>query len=576
MRDEDVVMTLLESLPPSYEYLIIALETLPMQDLTMEFLTARLMHEVSKRREKEPQGDDAVMVSTQGRGGTTSTRKDTKTCYYCGKPGHIARFCFKAKNNNNKETENANKAKDDDDYSFATKDGDHFKAICKWIMHSGATKHMTPHRATFDTYEVIPTRNVHMGDDSIVEAIRMGSILVEVMVKGRTKKIRIKDVLRVPKLHANLLSVNKILSSGCKVQFSMNECIVRAFDGEVIAIALREGNLYQMTFTKVCEVHVANVAQTSTIALVLWHRRLGHLNIKGMHALQNMVSGMNLGNMPCPTSSFVCEGCIEGKQHRKPFPSDGGMRATKPLEIVHSDVCGPMRTTSLGGARYFVTYIDDFSRKVWVYLFKSKGECLEKFKALVETQSEHKIKVFRSDNGGEYISKEFKRFLKAHGIEKQTSTPYRPQQNGVAERANRTLVEKARSMLHAQNLKKSLRAEAVVNAAYTRNRCPSRALPSITPEEAWSGRKPCISHMRAFGCIAYAMVPDEKRGKLDAKGTKCLFLGYCEGTKAYRLMCVQSKEIIECKDVEFMQDSTSAGNDLEMRPSGRTQPSTPF
>jgi hypothetical protein len=95
----------------------------------------------------------------------------------------------------------------------------------------------------------------------------------------------------------------------------MNECIVRAFDGEVITIALREGNLYQVTFTKVCEMHVANVAQTSTIdgALELWHRRLGHLNVKGVHALQNMVSGMNLGNMPCPTSSFVCEGCIEGK-----------------------------------------------------------------------------------------------------------------------------------------------------------------------------------------------------------------------------------------------------------------------
>jgi hypothetical protein len=238
------------------------------------------------------------------------------------------------------------------------------------------------------------------------------------------------------------------------------------------------------------------------------------------------------------------------------------MRATKPLEIVHSDVCGPMRTTSLGGARYFVTYIDDFSRKVWVYLLKSKGECLEKFKefkALVETQSEHKIKVFRSDNGGEYISKGFQGFLKAHGIEKQTFTPYRPQQNGVAERANRTLVEMARSMLHAQNLKKSLWAEAVVNAAYTRNQCPSRALLSITPEEAWSGRKPCISHMRVFGCIAYAMVPDENRGKLDAKGTKCLFLGYCEGTKAYRLMCVQSKKIIKCRDVEFMEDSTSVG-----------------
>ncbi len=128
------------------------------------------------------------------------------------------------------------------------------------------------------------------------------------------------------------------------------------------------------------------------------------------------------------------------------------MRATKPLEIVHSDVCSPMKTTSLGGAKYFVTYIDDFSRKVRVYLLKSKGECLEKFKefkALVETQSKHKIKVFRSDNGGEYVSKGFKCFFNAHGIEKQTSTPYRPQQNGMAERANRTLVEMVRIMLHA-------------------------------------------------------------------------------------------------------------------------------
>jgi hypothetical protein len=124
-------------------------------------------------------------------------------------------------------------------------------------------------------------------------------------------------------------------------------------------------------------------------------------------------------------------------------------------------------------------------------------------------------------HGGEYISKGFQSFLKTHGIEKQTSTPYRPQQNGVAERANRTLVEMARSMLHAQNLNKSLWAEAVVNAAYTKNRCPSRALPSITPEEAWSGKKPCISHMRVFGCIAYAMVPDEKRGIICVRNTIC-------------------------------------------------------
>jgi hypothetical protein len=105
-----------------------------------------------------------------------------------------------------------------------------------------------------------------------------------------------------------------------------------------------------------------------------------------------------------------------------------------------------------------------------------------------------------------------------------------------------------RGVLHPKKLENVV-VPQIVN---TRNQCPSRALPSITPEEAWSGRKPCVSHMRVFGCILYAMVPDEKRGKLDAKGTKRLFLGYCEGTKAYRLMCVQSKKIIKCRDVEFM------------------------
>ena len=562
MRDEDVVMTLLDSLPPSYEYLITALETLPMKDLTMEYVTSRLMHEVSKRKEKEPQGDDAALVSNQGKGGKSG---NAKTCYYCGKPGHIARYCYKAKN---KDKENANAAKDDDDYAFAIQEGAHFNTMCKWIMDSGATKHMTPHRNAFHTYEAIAPRNVHMGNDSVVKAIGMGSIVVGATWKGRSRKITIKDALHVPMLQANLLSVSKLISSGSKVQFNKEGCIVRAPHGEVIAMAPRQGNLYQMEFTTVYAADVANLAQASTnqAALELWHRRLGHLNVASVHALQNLVSGMNLG--PRPSSSLICEGCIEGKQHRATFPSNGGTRATKPLEIVHSDVCGPMRTTSMGGARYFVTFIDDFSRKVWVYLLKSKGECFERFKefkALVETQSQHKIKVLRSDNGGEYLSKAFQGFLKHHGIEKQTSAPYTPQQNGVAERANRTIVEMARSMIHAQHLKLELWAEAVANAVYTRNRCPTKAVVAMTPQEAWSGKKPCIAHMRVFGCIAYAMVPDAKRGKLDAKATKCLLLGYCEGTKAYRLMCVETKKIIKCRDVTFMEDGPS---ELEMRPSG--------
>ena len=139
-------------------------------------------------------------------------------------------------------------------------------------------------------------------------------------------------------------------------------------------------------------------------------------------------------------------------------------RATKILELVHSDVCGPMKTPSIGGARYFLTFIDDFSRKIWVYVLKSKKEVLARFeewKTLVERQSGHAVKALRSDNGGEYISKAFDDYLSKHGVARQTSSPYTPQQNGVAERANRTIVEMARSMIHANGVGHEFRAEAV-------------------------------------------------------------------------------------------------------------------
>ena len=271
------------------------------------------------------------------------------------------------------------------------------------------------------------------------------------------RRIAIHDVLHVPKLHANLLSVSKLASKGLKVHFNVMGCIVRAQSGKMLAMGSMEANLYQLELKKVNGAEVSTLAHTSANgdAMELWHKRLGHFNAKGVKALQNMVSGMDLGKVPSNVVPFACEGCVEGKQARQPFPSDGGTHATKVLELVHSDVCGPMRTTSMGGGRYFLTFIDDFSRKVWVYVLKSKREVFEKFvewKALVERQSECKIKVFRSDNGGEYTSKRFDEFLCIHGIARHTSAPYTPQQNGVAECANRTIVEMARSMIHSQGL----------------------------------------------------------------------------------------------------------------------------
>jgi hypothetical protein len=229
-----------------------------------------------------------------------------------------------------------------------------------------------------------------------------------------------------------------------------------------------------------------------------------------------------------------------------------------------------MKNMSLGGARYYLTVIDDFSRKMWVYPLKAKSECFERFKefkALAEKEVDSHIKVLRSDNGGEYTSNQFEAYLKAQGIAHQTSAPHTPQQNGVAERADRTIVEMARSMIHGQGLGLEFWAEAVSNAVYIRNRCPTSAVHGKTPQEAWCGRKPSVAHIRVFGCIAYAKIPDASRTKLEAKSVKCLFLGYCEGSKAYRLICLESRKIIRCCDVTFCEHG-ELQEELELRPSG--------
>ena len=172
---------------------------------------------------------------------------------------------------------------------------------------------MTPYRQAFDTYEAIS--NVFLVDNDMMEVVGKGSILVETQVMGQKRRITIHDVLHVPKLHANLLSVSKLASEGLKVHFNVMGCVVRAQSGEMLAMDSMEANLYQVELKKVNGVEVSTLADTSTNgdAMVLWHKRLGHLNAKGVKALQNIVSGMDLGKVPSNVVPFACEGYIEGK-----------------------------------------------------------------------------------------------------------------------------------------------------------------------------------------------------------------------------------------------------------------------
>jgi transposase InsO family protein len=191
---------------------------------------------------------------------------------------------------------------------------------------------------------------------------------------------------------------------------------------------------------------------------------------------------------------------------------------------------------SLGKSVYYVSFIDDFSRNTWIYFLRKKSKVFDmfkEFKTLVENQIEKIIKVLRTDNGGEFCRNEFEELCKKCCIARQKTTPYTPQQNGVAERMNKTLMEKARCMLSGAGLGHEFWAEAVGTTCYVVNRSPSSASDDKTPQEVLTGKEPSLTHLKVFGCDAYVHVPKENRSKLDKKVEKCIFIGYKDGLKGY-------------------------------------------
>jgi transposase InsO family protein len=245
---------------------------------------------------------------------------------------------------------------------------------------------------------------------------------------------------------------------------------------------------------------------------------------------------------------------MKGKQHREPIPKSAKWRASKKLELVHSDICGPITPNSNGGSRYFMTFTDDFSRKTWIFLLHDKASAFDefkKFKVLVEKESNCQIMCLRTDRGGEFTSNDFNSYCSANGIKRQLTTAYTPQQNGVAERKNRTLLNMVRSMLNAKNVPKTFWPEALKWATYILNRSPTLSVKDMTPEKAWSGTKPAVHHFRVFGCLAHVHIPDVHRRKLDDKSIPCFLLGLSEESRGYKLYDPTHKKIIVRKDVVF-------------------------
>jgi hypothetical protein len=297
---------------------------------------------------------------------------------------------------------------------------------------------------------------VKLGDDSKMSVMGKGHIKLN--INGNIHVI--SNVYYVPGLKTNLLSIGQLQQKKITFLFKDNLCKVFHEDKGLLFVTTMSNNrMYMITASVLNPMCLATSKQEST---TLWHERYAHMSFKGLNTLykKQMVKGLT----ELQQIEEKCVSCLAGKQHRDSIPKQENWRASAKLELVHTDICGPINPQSNGGNRYFITFTDDYSRKTWLYLLKEKSSAFETFKffkALVEKEFGCSIQCLISDRGGEYTSNSFNEYCRDEGIKRQLTAAYTPQQNGVSERKNMTLLNMVRSMMNARNVPKRFWPEAV-------------------------------------------------------------------------------------------------------------------
>lgn len=553
----EVAWSVLAGLPKEYETVVTILESSETEP-ELDTLLPKLLHVEARLAKEGASKGDAAAYAAHGfqkhqstkpprKKGQTGGSRSNKECFYCGKKGHFKSDCFKKKRDEAAKGESAS--------SQVALMAVHNGLSTGWILDSGASQHMTCDKDQLQNIKTLmhPV-TVSFANGQQVEADTVGDVLLMSKVRESVEELLLTDVLYVPGASANLVSVNKAVQKGAAVEFNNNCCRVTVQGRMVVEAACRDGLYHIPLHSQHNSMLAASVQETAE----LWHRRYGHLGYSNLAKMQrlDMVKGISVTESAFKAAgNGVCEPCVLAKQHRQPFPASES-KSTRKLELIHMDVCGPMQETSIGGSRYFATFLDDFSRLSVVVPIAHKSDVVKTTRdviSVLETQSREKLCKVRTDRGKEYVNAALSEYFKSKGVIHETTAPYTPEQNGAAERLNRTLMERVRAMLSDADLSKDLWAEAVVTANYIRNRSPVSDL-AKTPWELYFGYVPDVSHLRIFGAKAYVHIPKQLRRKLDPVSKTGVLVGYEAHSKAYRILDARRKIVIS-RDVVFDESS---------------------
>lgn len=427
----------------------------------------------------------------------------------------------------------------------------------EWLLDSGASFHLTSNIENFQELNELdkPISFTSAGDKQF-DGIAKGTIHVKCFDGKAWKKSKLTDVYYAPDMgDFNLFSWGQALKNGCGLTSEADKTFIyNAKTKETICTANQVGNIIRLHMKVIKPVkHIALVTQSYT--LMDWHKRLGHINV------YKIVEMSKAGLLPpindsTNLNSFTCEGCIKGKLARKPFKTQE-VRKFEVGESFHTDLMGPIEVESIGGAKYTLVCKDEMSSYRVLFFLKQKCDAFNSLTAYINyvfKTTGNKVKVVRSDHGGEFIDERCSNLFTTNSITHEMSAPYTPQQNGLVERENRTLMELARSMMLDVNVPKQLWSEALHTAAYVLNLIPNKKQNNISPYELWTKKKPVYEHLHKFGSLVYARIPDQLRKKLDPKARPFIFVGYTHTPKNYKIFCPRTNHISVSRDVRFIND----------------------
>uniref|UniRef100_A0A2N9FTN5 Integrase catalytic domain-containing protein n=1 Tax=Fagus sylvatica TaxID=28930 RepID=A0A2N9FTN5_FAGSY len=465
---------------------------------------------------------------------------NSNTCQICGRMGHSALKCWYRYDYAYEANENISQA-----LACTTLSDSHDDT--RWYTDTGATSHMTSTSGNLQSFFPYHGHDyVVVGNGSRLPISHVG----HTTLSSKHGDLNLYDVLVVPKLQKNLISVGKLTKDNscvfecCASEFKIKDKIT----GRIMATGRKNQGLYALDSGGAVAALAA--IKTGKAPVDIWHQRLGHPHSKLLHVLasKNIIDVSDWLK-----TEKVCSSCQMGKSCRLPFPSHNKI-APAPLVKIHCDLWGPAPVASVQNFKYYVIFVDDHTRYTWLYPLKHKSDFFNTFltfQRMVENQFERKIQIFQCDGGGEFSLQAFLTHLNMCGIVQHVSCPGTPEQNGVAERKHRHIVETGLTMLFHARLPKNLWIEAFMTAVYLINRLPSSKLAMDTPFFKLNGVHPDYNSLKVFGCRCFPYLRDYAKNKFEPKSYPCIFIGYSPLHKGYRCLHPPTKRVYLSRHVVF-------------------------